>query len=25
LVAGSAAREELWPEIARWLAERSND
>jgi len=25
LVAGSAARKELWPEIAQWLAERSND
>ena len=25
LVAGSAASKELWPEIARWLAERSND
>jgi polyhydroxyalkanoate synthase subunit PhaC len=25
LVAGSAARNELWPEIAHWLAERSND
>ena len=24
LVAGSAARKELWPEIAEWLAERSN-
>jgi polyhydroxyalkanoate synthase len=25
LVAGSAARQELWPEIAQWLGERSND
>jgi polyhydroxyalkanoate synthase subunit PhaC len=25
LVAGSAARKELWPEITQWLAERSND
>jgi polyhydroxyalkanoate synthase subunit PhaC len=25
LVAGSAARKELWPEIAQWLAERSED
>jgi polyhydroxyalkanoate synthase subunit PhaC len=25
LVAGSAARKELWPEIAQWLAERSNE
>jgi polyhydroxyalkanoate synthase len=25
LVAGSAARKELWPEIAQWLAERSDD
>ena len=25
LVAGSAAREELWPNIAQWLAERSDD
>ncbi len=24
LVAGSAARKELWPEISRWLAERSD-
>jgi polyhydroxyalkanoate synthase len=25
LVAGSAARRELWPEIAQWLAERSDE
>jgi polyhydroxyalkanoate synthase len=24
LVAGSAARNELWPEMAEWLAERSD-
>ena len=23
LIAGSAARKEIWPEIAEWLAERS--
>jgi polyhydroxyalkanoate synthase len=25
LVAGSSARRELWPDIAAWLAERSED